>query len=205
MKKVDALTAIEIPFRVKIKPQTLKRNIIVLVDTSGSMFTAIYGTASRPEDLDLAVDYAFSLALSILFQMLSEGVKLDGYLGFFSDKTEDFVYGGLLRDMLLRGGEGDYFKLEELEVSEVSIALSRGRANVRATSGGTDPNPLLHYLLNLAEREIGTIHGVFIVTDGETPPIKLSRKIPLAIHIVPGGSEPEVIHPDPSLVKIYKY
>jgi hypothetical protein len=46
---------------------------------------------------------------------------------------------------------------------------------------------------------------VFIVTDGYTPAIRLDRRIPLSIHIVPGGARPEVKHPDPSLVHIYQY
>jgi len=201
MKRLEAVEGL---YRLKIKRQTPRRNIIVLVDTSGSMFSSIFGATGEGSDLKYGVDYAFSLALSILYELLVSGSAVDGYLGFFSDKTSHFEYGGLLKDALMRGGKGDYFSLNDIDASDVAAALNRRNITLKATSGGTDPNPLLQYLLNLAEKEL-VLHAVFIVTDGYTPAIRLEKRIPLSIHIVPGGARPAVEHPDPSLVHIYQY
>jgi len=126
---MQALEIVEPLYRLRVRRVALTCRVLALMDTSGSMYERIAGRAPETEEqAQRAIDYAFSVVLSLLRELLLHSCdELDGYIGFFSDKRGDFIYGGPLRDALLSpayGGE-DYYSLRGLDVGTVTAALGR--------------------------------------------------------------------------------
>lgn len=205
-----ALELVEPAFRLKIRRAAERRVALVLVDTSGSMFERVFGVSARElgpegaaEYAERALDLALSAALQILLGLLQSGAELAGYIGFFSDKESGFAYGGPLAGALAgAGGRGDYYSLEGLDEGTVAAALERRGLKIEATTGGTNPNPLLEFLAGLALREHGGVDGVYVITDGYVlgGTVVVPVDAPTVLVIMPHGTVPQVVHPNPSRV-----
>ncbi|MGC9119669.1 MAG: hypothetical protein ACP5I3_11900, partial [Thermoproteus sp.] len=115
------LFVLEPLYRLKIAELERVVNIWVIVDTSGSMFDHIGSALGL--DLDSAVEFALSAAFSIITKMLYMSGRLRGFLGFFSDKTSNFIYGGDISDLPKGGRQADYYSLEGATPSLLEVVL----------------------------------------------------------------------------------
>lgn len=196
MQKHELLedTIIAALYRIRVKIERPMIDVCILVDTSGSMFEKISGSIKTQLDWAkelMAVEYALGVAASII-EKIAKRARIDGHIGFFSSKERDFTCGP--RDSCItlvdyiRMQEKPYVDYLSLRNTTTAVAkmLKKERQLLNVSTGGTDPNPLLHYLTSRYQYDI-----VFIVTDGWTPPIEL-RDIYTVIYIVPGGEKPEV-------------
>ena len=182
----------ETTYRIRHKWERLRRDILILVDTSGSMFARI-GESLKERFGDresgyLAVEYALGAAVNIIIKALERGTALDGHLGFFSAKTEDFVCGPTPTCLTL----GEYIKLEDkpyvdylsLKDTTIGVAKTFKRSfRINTTSEGTDPNPLLHYLVKRYDYDF-----IAIITDGYVDEIVIPVYKPTLIVITPEGT-----------------
>lgn len=209
-----ALELIEPLYRLKVRRISVRRVALALVDTSGSMFEHVFGISARQlrpetaaEYAERALDMALSAALQILLRLLESGAELAGYIGFFSAKDRDFIYGGPFSGALLGGQQrGDYYSLEGLDEGTVAHALEKKALKISATTGGTDPNPLLKFLAELALKEHGRIDGIYVVTDGYVldDTVAIPVDAPAVLVIMPHGTVPRVVHPNPSRVRVIR-
>lgn len=171
-------------YRIRLRYEEHEIKVYLFVDTSGSMYVSLEEEYGIPR----AVDFALSIAFSILRLLINRKFKLNGVIGFFSDKREDFTCGNekcytlheyvnleykpYVDYLLLRGTTP-----ADLKPSEIKMSI---------TTGGTDPAYLQEYIF----RKYGAPQIQFLVTDGYTPPIK-TFDVPTVVYIVPGGKKPK--------------
>lgn len=171
-------------YRIRSRREEHEIKVYVFVDTSGSMFS----TLEEKYEIPRGVDFALSIAFSVLRLLIARKFKLTGVIGFFSDKRDNFTCGEEkcytlheyinLEDkpyvdyLLLRGTT-----LADLRPSEIRMSI---------TTGGTHPAPLQEYIF----KKYGAPAIQFLVTDGYTPPIK-TFGVQTVVYIVPGGTKPK--------------
>lgn len=122
--------------------------------------------------------------------LIARKFKLDGVIGFFSDKTENFTCGDVKCNTL-----HEYIALEEKPF--VDYLLLRGttladlipsEVRLKITTGDTDPGPLQNHIFKIYGKPVAQ----FIITDGYTPPIR-TFDVPTVVYITPGDTKPECI------------
>ncbi|MGB9705371.1 MAG: hypothetical protein ACPL3C_07965 [Pyrobaculum sp.] len=170
-------------FRVRHRTEVHYVNIYIFADTSGSMFTES-ADAGLPRD----VDFAVSVAFSILRKFLQRRVKVKGVIGFFSDKeigfTCGYAGGGCLTlhkyMKLPTKPYVDYLLLDGTTVAD----LRADEVKLNTSTGGTDPAPLQKHVF----KTYGKPQLQFIVTDGHVPQPILTFGVPTYVYITPAGT-----------------
>lgn len=171
-------------YRIRTKPIERYVRVLILVDASGSMYERIAETTGLP--VEFAYEHAISIAREIMLQILRRGVKLQGHLGFFSDKETNFTCGGTpcikLRDYL-RMTDKPYVDYLDLSYTTYADIARLEGLTIRTSTGGTNPNPIIEHLV----QTYGKYQMHYIITDGYVPLIK-THETPTYVYIVAGGT-----------------